>query len=280
MRRSLDPVRMVVATTLVALVGAACSSGSGASHSVAASGGPSTTPVELTVYAASSLTGAFTALATGYANAYPGSKITLAFGASSTMRTQIEQGAPADVFASADTANPQKLADEGQAAGSPRVFAANRLTIIVPASGLSAVTTPADLARSGVKVVAAGDSVPISTYATQLVAKLAGQPGYPADFAARVAANVVSREDNVKAVVAKIELGEGDAAIVYSTDARTSTRVRTVDVPPAADVAVSYAAVVVKASQHAAEAQAFLDWLTGADARAIMATFGFLPPPR
>ncbi len=280
MQRSVRPVRLVVAIVLASVVGAACSSGSASSPSTAASAGPSTAPVELTVYAASSLTGAFTALATGYANAYPGSTITLAFGASSTMRTQIEQGAPADVFVSADMTNPQKLADEGQAIGSPKVFAANELTIIVPNSGSSPVKTPADLAKAGVKVVAAGDSVPVSTYAKQLLAKLAKQPGYPAGFAAKVTANIVSQEDNVKAVVAKIELGEGDAAIVYVTDAKASTKVNTIDVPAEANIPATYAAVVVKGTKHAPQAQAFLEWLTGADARSIMSTYGFLPPPQ
>jgi molybdate transport system substrate-binding protein len=142
------------------------------------------------------------------------------------------------------------------------------------------VTTPADLARSGVKIVAAGDSVPITRYATMLIANLARQPGYPANFAAAVTANIVSKEDNVKAVVAKIELGEGDAGIVYVTDAKASTMVKTVDVPAGANVPATYAAVAVKASKNAATAAAFLTWLITPDAQAILAKYGFLPPAR
>ena len=96
------------------------------------------------------------------------------------------------------------------------------------------------------KIIAAGDEVPITKYATQVVDNLAREPGYPADFAAAYAANVVSREDNVKAVVAKIELGEGDAAIVYVTDAKASTKVATVDIPAGANVPATYAGVVVE----------------------------------
>ena len=97
----------------------------------------------------------------------------------------------------------------------------------MPTANPAGITTPADLAKPGVKVIAAGDEVPITKYATQLVENLAKAAGYPADFAAAYAANIASKEDNVKAVVAKIELGEGDAGIVYVTDAKASTKVTT-----------------------------------------------------
>jgi molybdate transport system substrate-binding protein len=278
LRRHRRTILLIFAAMLVVQITAACTSGVG-SPSSAAAAGSSASPVNLTVYAASSLTGAFSALAVAYGHDTPGSTITLSLGASTTLRAQIEQGAPADVFASADTANPQKLADEGLAIGAPKAFAANLLTIIAPLTGSSLVTKPADLARAGLKIVGAGDNVPITMYANQLIANLAKEPGYPPGFAAKVAANIVSREDNVKAVVAKVELGEGDAAVVYVTDARASTRVRTIDVPATANVPAAYAAVVVKGSQHASEAQAFLDWLTSPHAQSILSDFGFLPPP-
>ena len=125
----------------------------------------------------------------------------------------------------------------------------------MPTANPAGIKTPADLAKSGVKVIAAGDEVPITKYATQLVDNLAKEAGYPADFAAEYAANVASKEDNVKAVVAKIELGEGDAGIVYVTDAKASTKVTTVDVPDAANVPATYAGVVVKASKNAGRGQ-------------------------
>ena len=120
--------------------------------------------------------------------------------------------------------------------------------------------------------------VPITKYTTQVVANLAGTGGYPAGFAAAYDANVVSKEDNVKAVVAKIELGEGDAAIVYVTDAKASTKVKTIEIPAEANVPATYAGVVVKASPNAAAAHAFLTWLAGPDGQAVLAEFGFLPP--
>src|SRR5439155_11341232 len=113
------------------------------------------------------------------------------------------------------------------------------LTVIVPTPNPAGIKTPADLARAGVKVIAAGEAVPITKYATQLVANLAREAGYPANFVAAYTANIVSREDNASAVVAKIELGEGDAGIVYVTDASASTKVATVDVPAAANATPS-----------------------------------------
>jgi molybdate transport system substrate-binding protein len=148
----------------------------------------------------------------------------------------------------------------------------------VPIANPARIETPVDLARPGVKVIAAGDAVPITTYATRLVANLAREAGYPPSFVAAYSANIASREDNVKAVVAKIELGEGDAGIVYVTDARASTKVTTVNVPETANVPATYDGVVVKASRNADAARAFLTWLSGPGGQAILSTVGFLPP--
>ena len=130
----------------------------------------------------------------------------------------------------------------------------------------------------GVKVIAAGDDVPITKYANQLVANLAKEPGYPADFVAMYKANIKSKEENVKAVVAKIEQAEGDAGIVYVTDAKASTKVVPVDVPDSANVPATYAGVVIKASPHVDAATDFLTWFAGPDGQAILTGFGFLPP--
>jgi molybdate transport system substrate-binding protein len=251
----------------------------------APAGGPSTASsapagaANLTIYGAASLKSAIDQAKTAWETGHPGSKLTIATDSSAALETQIEQGAPADVFLSADTTNPKKLVDKGLAAGPVTSFAGNQLTVIVPSANPAGIETPADLARPGIKVIAAGDAVPITKYAGQLVANLARQSGYPADFVAAYSANIASKEDNVKAVVAKIELGEGDAGIVYVTDAKASTKVATIDVPAGANVPAAYAGVVVKASPNPAAAEAFLDWFAGPDGRAILASFGFLPPP-
>ena len=259
---------LLAATSLVV---ASCSAG--------ATGAPSAGRANLTIYAAASLAGALDVATTSYQASHPDITLTISTGSSAALETQIEQGAPADVFLSADTANARKLVGQGLAAGALVPFAGNLLTIIVPATNPGAVRTPADLARPGLKIVAAGDSVPITRYADQVVRNLATQPGYPAGFASAYAANIVSKEDDVAAVVAKIALGEGDAAIVYVTDARTSPTVTAIDIPATANVPATYAGVTVKASRDAAGAAAYLAWLAGPDGQAILARFGFLPPP-
>lgn len=275
---------------VVAVIAGACS-GAGASippgsstaptrgaASVAPSLAPSATAVDLTVFGAASLRNALEAAATAYQEANPGTTITLSTDSSAALATQITEGAPADVFLSADTSNPQKLADAGLAQGAPLAFAGNELTIITPLDDPAGLATPFDLGRAGVRVIAAGDEVPITRYATQLVDNLAKEPDAPADFASAYAANIVSKEDNVSAVRTKIELGEGDAAIVYASDAAASDKVSTIEVPDAANVPVTYAGVIVKASEHVDAAQAFLDWFAGPDGLAILASYGLLPP--
>jgi molybdate transport system substrate-binding protein len=122
--------------------------------------------------------------------------------------------------------------------------------------------------------------VPITRYAEQLVANLGSLPGYPADFAAAYAANIVSREDNVANVVGKLALGEGDAGIVYATDAAARiSELRSIPVPPEANVSATYAGAVVAGAAHAAEARAFLDWLRGEEGQASLTGLGFAPAP-
>jgi molybdate transport system substrate-binding protein len=272
--------RLVASIAALAVVLAACSSSATPAPSAPAPSAvaSSAAPAGLTIYAASSLKAVMAKVQTAYEAANPGTTLSISTDSSSALETKIEQGAPADVFLSADTANPQKLVDKELAAGAVTKFAGNLLTVIVPMANPAGIQTPADLARPGIKVVAAGDAVPITKYAAQLVANLATQPGYPADFVASYTANIVSKEDNVAAVVAKIELGEGDAGIVYVTDAKTSTKVMTIAVPDAANVPATYGGVVVKASPNVAAAQAFLTWFAGPDGQAILASFGFLPP--
>jgi molybdate transport system substrate-binding protein len=272
MKGGLQRLMPVLALTL-----AACSSGGSASLSNATAS-PSAPRVALTVYGAASLKGVLDKAKSVYEAANPGTTLAISTDSSSALETQIEQGAPADLFLSADTTNPKKLVDKGLADGAAVAFAGNKLTIIVPAANPAGIATPADLAKAGVKVIAAGDEVPITRYADQLIDSLARESGYPADFAARYRANVASKEDNVKAVVAKIELGEGDAGIVYITDAKASTKVKTVDVPDSANVLATNEGVVLGASRNVAGARAFLSWFAGPDGQAILSTFGFLPP--
>jgi molybdate transport system substrate-binding protein len=280
--------RLVGLPAVAALVLAGCSSGATPAPTAAPTSAPTAAPSgptggsaganSLTVYAAASLTAAFKDIAAAYQASHARVTVTLSFDSSATLETQIEQGAPADVLASADTTNPKKLVDKGLAAGAPVNFAGNVLTIIVPGSGTQTVTTPMDLGKSGVKVVAAGDAVPITKYANQLVANLAKLPGYPPSFVDAYTKNIVSKEDNVKGIVTKIELGEGDGGVVYVTDAKASTKVRIVDVPAEANVPATYAQVAVRASKNLAGANDFMGFVISPAGQAILAKYGFLPP--
>jgi molybdate transport system substrate-binding protein len=273
---------LVVLVASVAILVAACSSG-GASPSSppateAASIAPPALPADLTIYGAASLAKVLDEVKVAYEAAVPGSTLTLSTDSSAALETQIEQGAPADVFLSADTTNPQKLVDGGFADGEPIVFAGNKLTVITPTANPGGLTTPFDLGKDGIRVIAAGDEVPITTYATQLVENLAAAPDAPPDFAVAYAANIASKEDNVAAVRTKVELGEGDGAIVYVTDAAASDDVATIAVADGLNVPASYAGVVVNASPNLDAARAFLHWFAGPEGQAILGGFGFLPP--
>ncbi len=235
-------------------------------------------PVELTVFAAASLAPALEEVEVAYERANPGIALVVATDSSATLATQIVQGAPADAFLSADEVSPDRLIRGGFAVGPAVPFAGNSLVVIVPAENPARIRTPADLARPGVRVIGAGDQVPITRYADEVVRNLADLAGYPATFPVEYARNVVSREDNVAAIAARIQLGEGDAGIVYRTDAAASQDVEIVAISDAANVRATYTAVIVAGSRHKDEARAFLDWLVGPDGAAILARFGFVGP--
>ncbi len=259
---------------------AACGGGGTASQAAPAQSTPAASggPVSLTIFAAASLNGAMTDAVAAYAAVRPGVTITVSSDSSAALETQIEQGAPADVFLSADIENPKKLVDAGLALKTAEIFAGNKLVIIVPSDNPGGLTTARELDKAGLRIIAAGDGVPITAYANQAVANIASRFG-PSSLVEVYNADIVSKEDNVKAVLAKIELGEGDAAIVYVTDANGSDKVKTIDIPDSANVPATYAGVVIKASANRDAAQDFLDWFAGPDGQAILAKYGFLPPP-
>lgn len=266
-----EPAVVRLVATLVAALVAALVAGCGTTAAT------TTTTSELTVFATASLRTAAEDLERAWEAAAPGRQLTLATGSSAALRVQIEQGAPADVFLSADLDNPGALSRQGLAR-EPVAFAASGLVVVVPLDNPARVERAADLARDGVRVIAAGDEVPITRYAAQALERLAALEEDPAAFTAAYRRNVASREDNVRAVLAKVELGEGDAAIVYATDARSSDTVRAIPLPAEAQVAVTYGAVVL-AGPDEASARRFVDWLVAPDARRILADHGFRPAP-
>lgn len=231
---------------------------------------------ELTVFAAASLTVPLEAVKATYESRHLGVRLTVAFDSSAALRTQIEQGAPADLFLSADLSNAQVLVDARWTTGPVTPFAGNRLAIVVPTANPGSIERPVDLARPGLRIVAAGEKVPISLYATELIERLGALPGYPAGFAAAYEGNIVSREDSVRSVVTKVELGEGDAGVVYETDALASAGVRAIEIPPEAVVTATYGGVVMAASSDIDAAAAFLGWLVGPEGQATLSGFGFV----
>jgi molybdate transport system substrate-binding protein len=229
------------------------------------SGGSSASPGELKVFAAASLTAAFGRLAERYTAATGGTKVTFNFAGSQALATQIRQGAPADVFASADTASMDKVRD---LVGTPHSFAGNLLQIVVETGNPKGVTGLDDLARGDLKVVLAAEEVPAGRYAGQILDR------------AGVRVRPVSREDNVKAVVTKVALGEADAGIVYLTDvAAGGDRIDGVAIPAGQNVAATYPIATVRASGNQDRAQAFVDLVRSAEGQGILQSFGFLPPP-
>ena len=236
-----------------------------------AAGDPGTDDPDLTVFAAASLRDVFDELERAWEHENPGSHLTVAHDGSNVLAAQIREGAPVDVFASADLARPQALLDSGDARGTPTVFARNRVVLVVPLDS-DLVTGAVDLARPGVRIVAAGPGVPITAYADRAIAVVAATQPDPSAFIGAVAANTVSREDNVRAALAKIELGEGDAALVYRTDLLASEGVREIPLPSGPDVVARYAAV---ATSERSAAVAFIEWLSDPVPQAILARAGF-----
>lgn len=232
----------------------------------------------VTIFGAASLGTALEQIKTTYKQGRADVEITLSTGSSAALRTQIEQGAPADLFLSADTANPQALVDAGLTDGGVLPFATNRLTIVVPNGNSAGITSAVDLARPGVRIIAAEANVPVTRYAAQVIGELAALSANPAEFVAAYESNVSSREENVGAVVSKIKLGEGDAAIVYVTDARAA-QLQTIDIPAEADVVAAYGGVVLRRATSVATAHDVLNWIKGPAGQAILGNLGFSPAP-
>ncbi|MHB0876630.1 MAG: molybdate ABC transporter substrate-binding protein [Anaerolineae bacterium] len=233
---------------------------------------------ELTVFAAASLTDTFTSLGAAFEGANPGCRVIFNFAGSSVLRTQLSQGAQADLFASADEANMQRAQEDGIIAGEPRVFARNSLVIITPAQSEVGIARPQDLANPDIRLVIGQEDLPAGNYARQILAKMDQDPSYGAGFSDKVLANVVSEENSVKSIVAKVQLGEADAGIVYATDVTPAVRaqVKVVAIPEALNVIASYPIALVKGSANAARAQAFIDSLLSAAGQAELEKHGFM----
>ena len=222
---------------------------------------------EITVFAAASLTESFDAMAKQFQKKYPDVDVRFNYDASSNLATQINQGAPADVFASADADNLQKTIDAGTVTPPPVVFAKNRLEIAVEKGNPKKIKSLADLQKSGLVVVLCADQVPCGKYAAQSLA-MAG-----------VTINPSSKEENAKATLSKVSIGEADASIVYVTDVKASKGTTSgVKIADKQNVIATYPMGVVKDSQNATAAKAWVQYVTSKDGQKTLRKFGFLPP--
>lgn len=246
---------------------AACGSDTAAPATTAA---PTTTTSgasgTIVVFAASSLTEAFNEIGTAFHAANPGATVQFNFAGSSDLVTQIGQGAPADVFASADDTNMTKLVDAGEAAGTPVPVAKNTFEIIVEKGNPKAIATVADLAKPGLTVVLCAPTVPCGKGAAKVLEN------------AKVTVTPKSLEEKVKGVVTKVTTGEADAGIVFVTDVKAAgSGAQGVEIPADINAISNYPMVVTKEAKNAS-AQAFIDFVAGPQGQAILVSHGFLKP--
>jgi molybdate transport system substrate-binding protein len=254
--------RLLAFLALLTLV-AGCSS-SGTETGGNRSGDAAASAGQLRIYAASSLTEAFDALKRAFLVAHPGAKVTITYGASSDLATQISQGAPADVFASAAEKNMTSL---GGAAPHPSDFASNTLAIAVPPGNPAKITSVNDLAKDGVKVAVCDPAVPCGVVATKVFAN------------AGINVKPTASEPDVKSALASVESGEVDAGLVYVTDVLAADgKVKSIPIPAAVNASTTYPIAALKDARNAALAKAFVDQVLSAAGQKVLAAAGFGPP--
>lgn len=269
MRRT--PRLLISSVAVVGFLAASCGSDS---DSVSTTAAAVTTGIaepavsgDVTVFAASSLTEAFTEIGDAFTAANPDAKVVFNFAGSGDLVTQIGQGAPADVFVPADDANMTKLIDAGENVGEPISIARNSMEIIVEKGNPRAITSVADLAQDGLIVVLCADTVPCGKNAAKVLAN------------AGVTVTPASLEDKVKGVVTKVTTGEADAGIVFVTDVNSAGGdAEGVAIPDDVNVISNYPIVITKEAPNAEAGQAFIDFVASPAGKAILATYGFLAP--
>jgi molybdate transport system substrate-binding protein len=267
-------IRAALATAMALLLAGCGSSSPSATSPVAGSPADST---KLTILAAASLTKVLPQIGAAFSQGHTGITFTYSFAGTDQLAAQIEQGAPADVFAGASTKYGDQLSDGGQI-DPYTVFCTNQLVLITPASNPAGIGSLEDLSTKPAKLVIGSETVPVGTYTRTVLANL--EAVYGAGYAGKVLANVVSNEDSVTSIVAKVVSGEADAGFVYITDALgAGSKVNTITLPAEAQAVAKYPAAAVSASAHAAEAKQFVDYLLTAPAQALLRRAGFGPPP-
>ena len=236
-------------------------------------------PRTLTVFAAASLTEAFTEIGQGFEAGHPGVKVAFNFAGSQQLAQQLAQGAQADVFASANQAQMDATVSAGRiVAGTSKVFARNRLVVIYPKDNPADVVKLQDLTRPGLKLILAAKEVPVGGYALQFLEKASQSPDFGGDFEAKALENVVSYEENVRAVYSKVALGEADAGIVYTTDIpKGVSQVGSLVIPDELNVVATYPIAPLEDSSNPDLAASFVEFVISPTGQGILAGYGFSP---
>jgi molybdate transport system substrate-binding protein len=238
-----------------------------------------TEKVDLNVFAAASLTEPFGEIRRMFEAAHPGVAVVYNFAASQKLAQQINEGAPADVFASANMKQMSVIIDAGSViSGTEQTFAKNRLVVIYPKDNPASIKELKDLDRPDLKLVLAAKEVPVGQYALDFMDKAVADPAFGATFKDDVLKNVVSYEDNVKSVLIKVVLGEADAGIVYLSDisGADADKVGKIDIPDTLNVIASYPIAMIKNSKNPELAQAFIDLVLSSEGQDILAKHNFI----
>jgi molybdate transport system substrate-binding protein len=239
---------------------------------------PSAQSSTLTVYAAASLRDAFTALGRDFQAQNPGIRVEFSFAGSQQLAEQIGHGAPADVFASANARLMDAVVKTGRVtASAPRIFARNRLVVVFPQQNPARLRSLQDLARKNTSILLANKAAPVGAYSLDFLAKAAAQKDFGPTWRTAVLSNVVSYEEDVRAVFAKVSLGEADAGIVYASDivADRAKTVGVLEIPAALNTIAAYPIAPLTDSPNPALARAFVDFVLSPDGQATLAKYGF-----
>ena len=231
----------------------------------------------MTVLAASSLTDAFGELANTFEDQNPGVEVRQSFESSSTLLTQIQQGAPADVFASASEEEMDTAANDGLTEGRPEVFVKNREVVMVPKDNPAGIESFRDVAKPGIRLVLAEEGVPAADYALEILGKADGE--YGSGFEEDVLSNVVSRESDVRASVNRVVVGDADATFGYASDFTPDIRdrVEVVPIPPGLNIIATYPVAALKDAEDPDLARKWVDLVTGEEGQRVLDEWGFEP---
>lgn len=235
----------------------------------------------LTVFAAASLTDAFREIGAAFEEAHPGVTVAMSFASSSELATQINEGAPVDVFASANQRQMQVVADDHGIERAAQFFLTNRLVVIAPSGNPAGIDSFDDIAQEGVQLVLAAPEVPVRGFTDQMLEAANADPAYGGDFQARALANLVSEEANVRQVAAKIVLGEADAGVVYQSDVTPdiADQVLSFAIPDAINPVAEYPIAQLSGAPQGELAADFITFVLSAEGQSILARWGFGPKP-